>query len=60
MVVSPVRGDGWVTESSVWVVGVVDGDMVSPVSRRSPAVSHIVGGCVEVPAKKGWLTESAL
>ena len=50
---SPVRGDGWVTESSDRVVGAIDGDMVSPVSRRSPAVLHIEGGWVEVPAKKG-------
>lgn len=58
MVVSPVRGDVWVTESSDWAVGTVDGDMVNPVSRRNPAVSHIEGDCVEVPAKKGWLAES--
>lgn len=55
----PVRGDIWATESSDWAVGAVDGDMVSPVSRRNPAVSHIEGGCVEVPARKGWAAGSA-
>lgn len=55
---SPVRGDIWAMESSDWAVGAVDGDMVSPVSRRNPAVSHIGGGCAEVPVKKGWAAES--
>jgi hypothetical protein len=59
MGVSPVRGDIWAPESSDWAVGVVDGDMVSPVSRRNPAaVSHSEGDCAEVPAKKGWAAES--
>ncbi len=49
MVVIPVRGDGWVTESSDRVVGAVDGDT----SAFSPAVSHIEGCCAEFPARKG-------
>ena len=58
MAVSPVRGDVWVTESSDWVAGTVDGDMVNPESRRNPVDSHGEGGCVEVPVKKDWVAES--
>jgi len=55
MVVNPVMGDVWARESSDKVVG-ADAGMVRPVSRLSPAVPHIEGGCAEVLAKKGWST----
>lgn len=49
----PVTVEGWETESRDRLVGAVDGDAVRPVSTFNPAVSHIEGGCVEVPLKKG-------
>jgi hypothetical protein len=53
MDVSPVRGDGWVTESRDSVVGAVDGDTERPESGFSPVVSHIEGCRCWFPARKG-------
>lgn len=54
MFVRPVRGEGWVTESSERVVAAVDGETGRPGSTPSPVVSHIEGGCVAAPVRKAW------
>lgn len=51
MLVSPVRGEGWVVESRDSDVGAVDGETARTLSTLRPAVSHIEGAWAELPVK---------